>query len=101
MNGWVYSPPRSYPTEKPAMSWTESQRCRFRAYPDANGKPDRVYIESDVTDPSLLAHKQIGRIFLALQGSLSWREADALVEDLNRRVSRLCINHAAAGEKAA
>jgi hypothetical protein len=80
------------------MPWTERQRCSFSAAPDGNGNPDRLYIEADMAEPSLLAQKQIGRMFFGLEPNLSWAEVDTLVSELNRKVRRLCINHAACGE---
>jgi hypothetical protein len=80
------------------MPWTERQHCRFESYPTGDGRPSHIYIELNVSAPSLLRHKQIGAVFLALRGNVSWTEADALAKDLNERISRLCANHLAAGE---
>lgn len=80
------------------MPWTERQRCRFEAYPTGDGRPSHIYIELDVSAPSLIRHKQIGAVFLALRDNVSWTEAETLANDLNERIGRLCISHLAAGE---
>ena len=80
------------------MSWTERQSCRFEAYPDGEGRPSHLYIDLPDGNPTLLAKKQIGRLFFAFDKDVSWTEANQLVDELNERLSLLCVNHLAADE---
>jgi hypothetical protein len=80
------------------MSWTEVQPCRFHAYPDGKGQPSRIYVEIDRLGPSLLPNKLMGRIYFSLAPGTSWPEVEALEAELNAKLSRLHVNHLAAGE---
>jgi len=47
---------------------------------------------------SLLPQKQIGSVHFALKPGLSWSEAEAIAEHLNKVVEAMCVRHLAGGE---
>ena len=75
------------------MTWTESLRCNFEAYPDDQGHPSRIYINvGDSQGRSLLDHKQRGSIFLSLRKGTSWEKAMAMERAL-KESSRFHVRH--------
>jgi hypothetical protein len=81
------------------VPWTERPRCRFTVYPDGHDRPNRLYIDFVEHDPtSLLTYKQIGGLFFGFRENTSWAEANALAEELNKKIGLFCVNHLAAGE---
>jgi len=83
------------PAERIAMSWTERQRCRFEPYQDGEGRPSHLYVELPDWRSSLLAKRQIDRLFFGLRQGVTWDEASALVEELNTKLVTFCVKHSA------
>jgi len=57
-----------------------------------------LHIEFSGREPSLLPEKQIGSVYFELRPGLSWSEAEAVAEELNKAIKALGARHLAAGE---
>jgi hypothetical protein len=80
------------------MPWYECQPCSFEVTPNGLGEPSMLHMEFSGRKPSLLPEKQIGSVYFELRPGLSWSEAEAVVEQLNKVVRAMCVRHLAAGE---
>ncbi len=77
------------------MSWTERQRCGFEPSQDGEGRPSHLYVELPEWRSSILAKKQIDRLFFGLRPGVTWDEANALAEELNAKLVMFCVVHSA------
>ncbi len=80
------------------MPWYEFQPCRFEVTPNGVGEPSLLHMELSGSKPSLLPQKLIGCLYFELRRGLSWSEAEAVAEELNKTVTTMCVRHLAAGE---
>ena len=82
------------------MSFAENPEyfsCAFELHDDGHGKP--AHISLDFTSSSdFLARKQIARLFLTFKQTSSLKEAEGLVEAMNRYLNGLCIVDRDSGE---
>jgi len=81
------------------MPCYENQPCRFENTADGLGQPSLVHMEFSGNNSSLLPAKQIGALYFMLRPGLSWSEAEAVAEELNKAIKALGIRHLAAGGK--
>jgi hypothetical protein len=85
-------------TETSVMPWREFQPRRFEPTPNGWGEPSMLHMEFSGNKASLLPQKQIGSVHFALKPGLSWSEAEAIAEHLNKVVEAMCVRHLAGGE---
>ncbi len=71
------------------MPWYEFQPCHFEVTPNGLGEPSLLHMEFSGGKPSLLPQKLIGRVYFELRRGLSWSEAEAVAEELNKAVTTM------------